>query len=90
MIPGLRTAIYPVPDLEAGRKWYAELLGQAPCFPDGEPGPTGPQPLWGVPNAESAFARLHGRGAVIVRGLLRDTISGEETLLMRFVADPPP
>jgi predicted enzyme related to lactoylglutathione lyase len=32
MILGLRTAIYPVPDLDAGRRWYAELLGVAPYF----------------------------------------------------------
>lgn len=32
MIRGLRTAIYPVPDLAAAKRWYAELLGQAPYF----------------------------------------------------------
>jgi predicted enzyme related to lactoylglutathione lyase len=81
MILGLRTVIYPVPDLGAGKKWYSELLGQAPYFdqpfyvgfsvggfelgliPDGEPGTTGSQPLWGVANAENAFARLLALGA---------------------------
>lgn len=32
MILGLRTVIYPAPDLDAGKKWYAEVLGQAPYF----------------------------------------------------------
>ena len=32
MILGLRTAIYPVADLDAARRWYTELLGQAPYF----------------------------------------------------------
>ncbi len=33
MILGLRTAIYPVGDqLDAAKRWYAELLGQAPYF----------------------------------------------------------
>jgi len=32
MILGLRTVIYPVPDLAAAKLWYAELLGQAPYF----------------------------------------------------------
>lgn len=32
MILGLRTTIYPTPDLAAGKAWYSELLGQAPYF----------------------------------------------------------
>ena len=32
MILGLRTAIYPAPDLAAARRWYAEVLGLAPYF----------------------------------------------------------
>src|ERR1035437_8779261 len=32
MIIGLRTVIYPAPDLDAAKQWYAELLGQAPYF----------------------------------------------------------
>lgn len=32
MILGLRTAIYPAPDLAAARRWYAEVLGRAPYF----------------------------------------------------------
>lgn len=32
MILGLRTVIYPAPDLAAAKNWYAELLGQAPYF----------------------------------------------------------
>lgn len=32
MILGLRTAIYPVPDLAAGKDWYSKVLGQDPYF----------------------------------------------------------
>lgn len=29
---GLRTVVYPVADLAAAQRWYAEVLGQAPYF----------------------------------------------------------
>ena len=32
MILGLRTAIYPAPDLDAAKRWYSTLLGQTPYF----------------------------------------------------------
>ena len=32
MILGLRTTIYPAPDLEAAKRWYSEMLGFAPYF----------------------------------------------------------
>ncbi len=32
MILGLRTAIYPVTDLLAGKQWYSRVLDQAPYF----------------------------------------------------------
>ena len=32
-------------------------------IPDGQPGVTGPQPLWGVPDASQAHARLIDLGA---------------------------
>ena len=32
MILGLRTAIYPVGDLAAATRWYAQVLGQEPYF----------------------------------------------------------
>jgi catechol 2,3-dioxygenase-like lactoylglutathione lyase family enzyme len=32
MILGLRTALYPAPDLAAGKAWYAKALGVAPYF----------------------------------------------------------
>ncbi len=32
MIKGLRTAIYPVGDLEQGKAWYSAVLGVAPYF----------------------------------------------------------
>jgi predicted enzyme related to lactoylglutathione lyase len=82
MLLGLRTAIYPAPDLAAARVWYAQALGIAPHFdepyyvgfsvggfelgliPDGTPGIDGAQPLWGVDDIETVFARLLALGAV--------------------------
>lgn len=32
MFLGLRTAIYPAPDLAAAKAWYTRVLGQAPYF----------------------------------------------------------
>jgi len=32
MIRGLRTVIYPAPDLDAARAWYAKTLGFEPYF----------------------------------------------------------
>jgi len=81
MILGLRTVIYPAPDLARARQWYSEVLGQPPYFdqpyyvgfnvggfelgllPDGTPGTTGAQALWGVANAAAAHARLLALGA---------------------------
>src|SRR5207244_11040385 len=32
MIQGLRTAIYPTPDLARGKAWYRQVLGRDPYF----------------------------------------------------------
>lgn len=32
MVLGLRTVIYPAPDLAAGKAWYAQVLGLDPYF----------------------------------------------------------
>jgi len=32
MLLGLRTALYPAPDLAAAKAWYRDVLGQAPYF----------------------------------------------------------
>lgn len=32
MLLGLRSVIYPAPDLPRARQWYAELLGEPPYF----------------------------------------------------------
>ena len=32
MLLGLRTAIYPAPDLAAAKRWYSEMLGMQPYF----------------------------------------------------------
>lgn len=81
MILGLRTAIYPVPDLAKAKEWYSQVLGKPPYFdepfyvgfsvggfelgllPGGKTGTDGAQPLWGVPDAEKAHARLLELGA---------------------------
>ena len=81
MILGLRSAIYPAPDLARAKAWYEQVLEQEPYFdqpfyvgfsvggfelglvPDGQPGVSGPQPLWGVADAETALARLIALGA---------------------------
>jgi len=84
MFLGLRTVIYPAPDLAAAKDWYSKVLDQAPYFdepfyvgfsvggfelgllPSAQPGTVGPQPLWGVANIESAYARLLELGASIL------------------------
>src|SRR5579872_1656042 len=81
MILGLRTAIYPAPDLQAAKAWYIQVLERQPYFdqpfyvgfavggfelgliPDGETSIAGAQPLWGVANADQAFAKLLALGA---------------------------
>ncbi len=81
MILGLRTAIYPVSDLQAAKLWYSKVLGTDPYFdesfyvgfsiggfelglvPDGTPGIHGAQPLWGVTDVVSDYARLIALGA---------------------------
>ena len=84
MILGLRTAIYPAPDLAAAKDLYSKVLGLAPYFDepfyvgfsvggfelgllaDAQPGTAGAQPLWGVANIESAYARLLELGASVL------------------------
>ena len=84
MILGLRTAIYPAPDLAAAKLWYTKVLGQAPYFdqpfyvgfavggfelgllPGAQPATIGPQPLWGVDNIETVYARLLELGATVL------------------------
>lgn len=81
MLLGLRTAIYPVADLQAGKRWYQQVLGVAAYFdepfyvgfsvggfelgllPSGTAGTGGPQPLWGVADAQAEFDRLVSLGA---------------------------
>ena len=81
MILGLRTVIYPVPDLAKAKRWYSKMLGMEPYFdqpfyvgfevggfelgllPDGTPGASGSQALWGVDDADVALARLISLGA---------------------------
>jgi predicted enzyme related to lactoylglutathione lyase len=32
MLLGLRTALYPTPDIEQGKAWYSQMLNQEPYF----------------------------------------------------------
>ena len=84
---GLRTALYPAPDLARAKAWYTQVLEQAPYFdepfyvgfevggfelgllPDATPGSTGPQPMWGVANADAACARLLALGATALEAV---------------------
>lgn len=84
---GLRTALYPAPDLARAKAWYAQVLEQAPYFdepfyvgfevggfelgllPNATPGITGPQPLWGVADANAAHARLLSLGAAALEAV---------------------
>jgi catechol 2,3-dioxygenase-like lactoylglutathione lyase family enzyme len=77
---GLRTVIYPAPDLDASKAWFTGLLGFDPYFdepfyvgfevggyelaldPNADPA-TGPVTYWGVPDADTALARLLDAGA---------------------------
>src|SRR5205814_9551409 len=83
MIQGLRTVIYPAPDLARGKEWYRQVLGRDPYFdepfyvgfsaggfelgliPDGEPGVSGVQVYWGVPDAAAELARMTALGAEV-------------------------
>ena len=52
MFLGLRTAIYPVPDLDSAKSWYEQVVG--------------PQALWGVARADAAIERLLALGATLL------------------------
>ncbi len=102
MILGLRTAIYPAPDLAAAKAWYSQLLGQAPYFdqpfyvgfevggyelgllPNAAPGVAGTQALWGVADAEAAYARLLALGA----SALQPVTEVGEGIKVAAVTDP--
>jgi predicted enzyme related to lactoylglutathione lyase len=79
MLEGLRSQIYQVADLAAAKAWYTTLLGTPPYFdepfyvgfniggyelgllPSEEN--AGSVTYWGVPEADSAYARLLELGA---------------------------
>ena len=102
MILGLRTAIYPVGELERAKRWYVEVLGIEPYFdepfyvgfsvggfelglvPDGTPGTSGPQPLWGVEDAKADFQRLLALGATELEPVT--AVGGD--ILVAAVRDP--
>ncbi|MEK6259520.1 MAG: VOC family protein [Planctomycetota bacterium] len=52
--------------------------------PDGEPGTSGPQPLWGVSNAEDAFEKLITLGATALEAVT----SVGEGIKVAAVQDP--
>jgi catechol 2,3-dioxygenase-like lactoylglutathione lyase family enzyme len=77
MFLGLRTVIYPAPDLGAAKAWYTELLGFAPYFDEPfyvgfevggyelglNPQTETAETYWGVDDIEAAYARLLATGA---------------------------
>src|SRR5437867_11426277 len=83
MIKGLRTCIYPAPDLAKAKAWYELVFERKPYFdepfyvgfnvggfelgllPDAEPGHSGVQAYWGVPDAEAELLRLQSLGASV-------------------------
>jgi predicted enzyme related to lactoylglutathione lyase len=77
MMLGLRSAIYPVADLEAAKRWYTQVpyfdqpfyvgfnVGgfELGLLPDGQASTAGVQAMWGVADARTAHARLVELGA---------------------------
>ncbi len=77
MFLGLRTVIYPAPDLEASKAWYARLLGFEPYFDEPfyvgfdvggyelglHPQTDTAETYWGVEDIDAAFAALLEAGA---------------------------
>src|SRR5919112_6605989 len=77
MLLGLRTVIYPAPDLAAAKAWYAGVLGKDPYFDEPfyvgfdvggyelglNPELEATEAYWGVDDADAALARLVEAGA---------------------------
>jgi catechol 2,3-dioxygenase-like lactoylglutathione lyase family enzyme len=77
MFLGLRTVIYPAPDLAASKAWYAALLGVEPYFDEPfyvgfdvggyelglHPETDVAETYWGVEDIEAAHAALLAAGA---------------------------
>jgi predicted enzyme related to lactoylglutathione lyase len=100
MLLGLRTAIYHTPDIVAGKRWYTQVLGQAPYFDQPfyvgfnvagyELGltPDAPQvsagAYWGVADIRAVYARLLEFGAA-PRTEVQDV---GESILTAEVLDP--
>ena len=102
MLLGLRTAIYPVADLEQAKAWYEQVTGVKPYFdqpfyvgfsvggyelglvPDGTPGISGSQALWGVVNANATYERLLALGATS----LEEVTDVGQSIKVAAVQDP--
>jgi len=77
MFLGLRTVIYPAPDLAASKAWYTALLGVEPYFDEPfyvgfdvggyelglHPETDAAETYWGVEDVEAAHAALLAAGA---------------------------
>ena len=77
MFLGLRTVIYPAPDLATSKKWFAALLGFEPYFDEPfyagfevggyelglNPQAEAVETYWGVEDLEAAHAALLDAGA---------------------------
>jgi predicted enzyme related to lactoylglutathione lyase len=77
---GLRTVIYPAPDLDAAKTWWTELLGFGPYFDQPfyvgyevggyelgllPDGPPGTQAYWGVDDVQVAVDAAVAQGATV-------------------------
>jgi catechol 2,3-dioxygenase-like lactoylglutathione lyase family enzyme len=77
MFLGLRTVIYPAPDLDASKAWYTKILGVEPYFDEPfyvgfdvggyelglNPQTDIAETYWGVDDIDTAFAALLAAGA---------------------------
>ena len=72
MFKGLRSTIYPAPDLDAQKAWFTKVLGKDPYFDEPfyvgfevggfelglAPGAESTVTYWGVDDADAAYSKL--------------------------------
>jgi predicted enzyme related to lactoylglutathione lyase len=82
MFLGLRSLIYPAPDLDTAKAWYTKALGVEPYFDEPfyvgydvggyelglnpDGDPAGPRTYWGVADIDSALSHLLDLGATLL------------------------
>ena len=97
MIKGLRTALYPAPDLAKAKAWYETVFQRKPYFdepfyvgfelglvPDAPVGSGGEKALWGVDDIQRELERLHSAGIAPV-GDVQDVGGG---IKVADISDP--